>query len=195
MRQTHAIRMTNIPAHLVALHGALVSLPVTAPPSPWVPVNIHAVGGLTDVAFADGTDLLLVLSAQGRGVLDCASGVRVARDPSESYPFDEAALVAEGIDMLAGRSLRTAGLHGGGLALTTRDGWTLDVHTLTWPTRSVFLTPPGHWLYDPTRRRPLASTCVARESLSELRAAGFSPTGQTFVIATSSDVALFRRST
>jgi hypothetical protein len=42
-------------------------------PSTWRKVTYLAVGGLTEVGFADGR-LLLVVSHQGRGVVDLASG-------------------------------------------------------------------------------------------------------------------------
>jgi hypothetical protein len=48
-------------------------------PSPWRKVTYLAVGGLTEVGFAAGS-LLLVVSHQGRGVVDLASGNVLARD-------------------------------------------------------------------------------------------------------------------
>ena len=48
-------------------------------PSTWRKVTYLAVGGLTEVGFA-GSTLLLVVSHQGRGVVDVASGEMLARD-------------------------------------------------------------------------------------------------------------------
>ena len=52
-------------------------------PSTWRKVTYLVVGGLTEVGFADGP-LLLVVSHQGRGVVDLASGELLARDRHES---------------------------------------------------------------------------------------------------------------
>jgi hypothetical protein len=52
-------------------------------PSTWTKVTYLAVGGLTEVGFADGR-LLLVVSRQGRGVVDLASGELLARDRHEA---------------------------------------------------------------------------------------------------------------
>lgn len=152
---------------------------------------MHAIGGLTDVAFADSADLLLVISSAGRGLFDCSSGERIARDQSDDFAHDTANLLAPGIGPLVSQRLRTAGLHGGGLAATTADGWNLDLLTLSWPYHSLFLTPPGHWLYGPAFSRPGDTTKLATDS--EIRAFGFSPTGRGFVFATSSELTVFHR--
>ena len=82
--------MSDIPDHLQNLFRRLVSLPTSQPPAPWREVAVHAVGGLTDVAFAESSDLLLVISSVGRGLFDCSSGDRVARDPSDDFEHDTA---------------------------------------------------------------------------------------------------------
>jgi hypothetical protein len=184
--------MSDVPDHLKPLFHRLVSLPASQPPSPWREVAVHAVGGLTDVAFADSTDLLLVISSAGRGLFNCSSGERVARDPADDFDYDTSNLLASGIGSLESQRLRTAGLHGGGLAVTTADGWSLDLLTLSWPHHSLFITPPGHWLYGPAFSRPGNSTKITTDS--EIRVFGFSPTGRAFIFATSSDLFVFNRS-
>ncbi len=47
--------------------------------SPWRKVADLAIGGLTEIGFA-APRLMLVVSHQGRAVLDCATGARIARD-------------------------------------------------------------------------------------------------------------------
>src|SRR5205807_821088 len=44
------------------------------PPLPWKETGHYAVGGLTEVGFDDQSELLLVVSQNGRGVFDCTSG-------------------------------------------------------------------------------------------------------------------------
>ncbi|MRG93420.1 hypothetical protein [Polyangium spumosum] len=169
---------------------------VQDPPAPWKRRGVHAVGGLTDVGFGRGSDLLLVVSTSGRGVIDCTGGLRVARDPSVPGPGeddwqDTFELEVEGIGPLAGQRVRTAGLFGGGLARCTRDGWTVERLALDWPEASLLLLPPGAWIYETRPGRSAEFTKVAVES--EVRAWGFSPTGRSLVIATSSDVTVFGR--
>ncbi len=183
--------MTSIPDHLQPLYRKLLELPASPPPAPWREASVHAVGGLTDVAFADDSDLLLVISSGGRGLFDCTSNKRVARDPSETFEHDTANLLVDAIGPVASSRLRTAGIHGGGLAMTTIDGWTLDLLTLSWPHHSLFLTAPGQWLYDPAFGKPGETTKLATDS--EIRACGFSPTGRAFILATSSDLTIFHR--
>jgi hypothetical protein len=182
--------MSEIPDHLKALYRQLLALPASPPPSPWRLAATHAVGGLTDVGFADSSDLLLVISSS-RGLFDCATGERIARDPSEDFDHDTSNLLAFGIGPLAEHCIRTAGLHGGGLAFSTPDGWSLNLFTLAWPASSLFLTPPGHWIYGPAFNKPGTTTKLATDS--EIRAFGFSPTGRAFIIATSSDLSIFNR--
>ncbi len=183
--------MSDIPNHLQTLFRRLVSLPDSKAPLPWRAIAVHPVGGLTDVAFAESTDLLLVISSAGRGLFDCSSGERIARDPSDDFEHDTANLLAPGIGPVASQFLRTAGLHGGGLATTTADGWSLDLLTLSWPHHSLFLTPPGHGLYGSAFGRLGDTTKLATDS--EIRAFGFSPTGRAFIFATSSDLSVFNR--
>src|SRR5579863_298772 len=103
--------------HLEPIRSRIRSAPISPPLPPWKLIGGRAVGGLTEVGFADDSDLLLVVSSQGRGVLDCRSGEYVARDrtePNDSW-YDERRLRAFGIGPLEGQLIRLAGLHGGGL--------------------------------------------------------------------------------
>src|SRR4051812_46599997 len=98
-----------IPEHLRLLAGRLRTSHVEPPPAPWVPVGHYAVGGLTAVGFGPGTELLLVASWQGRGVFDCTTGERVARDRATDGGWqDPVALEAQGIGPLEGQTVRTA---------------------------------------------------------------------------------------
>jgi hypothetical protein len=151
---------------------------------PWRPLPVYAVGGLFGVGYAAGSDLLLVLSSQGRGVFDCLTGEKLARDNEEAHDFfDPIRLIAEGFGPLAEQSIRIAGLFGGGLPLSTHDGWYMEPQARAWPTHSVFLTAPG-------TREPV---CIGDDGACEFRACGFSETARSFIIATSCDLAMFTR--
>ena len=81
--------MIIVPDHLLPLIERVRAAPVQEPPIPWRLLEAHAVGGLTDVGFGRRSDLLLVVSSQGRGVFDCVTGQRVARDASMPEPDED----------------------------------------------------------------------------------------------------------
>src|SRR5688572_12420560 len=115
--------------HVVRLIERIRRLPVAPPPAPWRCAAMYSVGSLTAVGYEEGGDRLLVVSSRGKGLFDCTTGQRVAREreplPEPAGDGHEAAcpLRCRGIGPLADRTLRLAGLHGGGLPTTTADGW------------------------------------------------------------------------
>lgn len=152
-------------------------------------------GGLTGVGFGldpdSGEDLILVTSHQGRGVLSCVTGERVARDPDPEPAWpDEYALTCQGIGPLAGAVIGICGLMGGGLHTTTTDGWSLHVVAPDWPIENVLLAKGGGPY---TGEAGSTWWHIHREETCELRAAGFSPTGRTLAIASSCALTLFAR--
>jgi hypothetical protein len=173
--------------HLEPVRKRIRAARISPPLPPWTRITDRAVGGLTEVGFAEDTDLLLVVSSQGRGVIDCRSGELVARDRTEPDDgwYDERRLRAFGIGPLEGQLIRLTGLHGGGLPRCGRDGWWTEAITLEWPDVNLLLGGPWGWIFD--EKTPFVKLAVARE----VRAFGFSDTGESFVLATSSDVTVF----
>jgi hypothetical protein len=99
-------------------------------------------------------------------------------------------LSCPGLGPLAGTRIRIAGLFGGGLHATTGDGWSIHVVAPAWPNERILLSSDGdiyrgsvgtYWWH------------IFHSDYSELRAAGFSPSGRTLVVATSSDITLWHR--
>jgi hypothetical protein len=84
-----------------------------------------------------------------------------------------------------------AGLHGGGLPKITEDGWQAETVALEWPAFTLLLISPGSWLYGRNYGRPDDFSKLAEES--ELRAFGFSWTGLSLIIATSSETKIYSR--
>ncbi len=168
----------------------LRSLSIDLPPSPWAEVTSIAIGGLTSVGWIDGSDYLLVCSSQGRSIVDCCNGEKIARDRSE-YHEDEFNLEAEAIGDFTGITVRVAGIFGGGLPVTTKAGWHLFIAELDWPEKSLFLVEPGSNVFGSLHGHNDNMTKIGSES--ELRAAGFSPTGTSLIVATNSDLTIYRQ--
>lgn len=176
--------------HLEPLKKKLLLLSIAAPPPPWKIITPVAIGGLLSIGFDRNSDNLLIVSSQGRGVIDCLTGEKIARDYDEYYD-NEVQLEAEGIGILSNKIIRMSGLYGGGLSIITKDRWTLESVTLSWPEQMIVLLPPDSNLYGSIYGRTDDMTKVAEDS--RIRAYGFSYTGQSFVVATSSEVNIFSR--
>ncbi len=178
------------------LRRRLRAMATAPPPPPWQLTADAAVGGLVCVGIAEQsvtTELVMAVSWSGRGVFDASSGELIARDRDELTGdwFDELALEAPGIGPLDGRRVPVAGLWGGGLLRSTRDGWSVAVHAPDWPLEMVVLQPPGSDIMNERR----ASGCVVIDRPSaDLRAVGFSASGRMLVQATSADLRLWVRS-
>jgi len=161
-------------------------------PEPWKQVTIAAVGGLTGIGFDESADLLLAASGAGRGVFDCRTGTLLARDADDEFVFDIGNLLLGGIGPLAGKRVRMSGIYGGGLACRTADGWSIERHPLAWPDDELILSPPGQSMLWSPPEQPMKLTKLAGFT-SEVRAFGFSPTGQSLVVATAADISIFGR--
>ncbi|MFD4631523.1 hypothetical protein ACFVYR_25845 [Streptomyces sp. NPDC058284] len=184
-----------------ALRDRMLSAPVVPAPAPWRTVidPCAAVGGLLGIGFASdpgtGHDLVMVVSSDGHGLFDAVTGEKIARDrdpaPEVGTPDGTADLTCPGLGPVAGRRVHIAGLHGGGLHTTTADGWTLEVVAPDWPHHRVLLSGDGGMPH----RGPHGERWwhVFHSRYSELRTVGFSPSGQTLAVATSSDLTLWTR--
>ncbi|MFF7813082.1 hypothetical protein ACFZCF_14380 [Streptomyces sp. NPDC007945] len=205
-RGSRANPITGFPAvvpslspHQENLRLRLLAAPVVPAPAPWRSVfgDHAAVGGLTGVGFgvhpATGHDLVMVVSTQGYGVFDAVTGERIARDrdPEDEGPDGTPDLTCPWIGPLAGGRVRVAGLFGGGLHRTSGDGWSLDVEAPDWPHHRILLSHNGGDWHRPPHTEGWWH--VFHSTWSTLRAAGFSPSGQTLVVATSSDLTLWTR--
>jgi hypothetical protein len=172
---------------------------VVPAPMPWRPADCHVVrvGGLIGVGFArhpeTGRDLLLTASHNGLGLVDASTGERLARDDDDDLAWpDDDDLTCPGIGPITGTRVRMAGLPGGGLHAGTTDGWSVHVVCPDWPDDQVLLSSDGN----PYTGGAHGETWwhIHHANVTELRAAGFSPSGASLIVATSSDVTLWTRS-
>lgn len=180
-----------MPSHQERLRRRLEAMPFASPPFPWRQVSEASVGGLLGVGYVGKSDDLLVVSGQGRGLFDCLTGERIARDSDALFEnTDESELTAPGIGKHLGVVVPIAGLEGGGLALGSRDGWRIDAIALSWPVHLIFLTSD----YGSPADERASTWKIGSDEPCELRAAGFSPTGGSFVVATSCELKIYARS-
>ncbi len=164
------------------------------PPFPWRRRTSTTVAALSDVGYSSDSDLLLVISNDGRGVFDCLTGKLVAREPGiawEHAGFDGIHLTAMGIGPLEGKQIRVAGQHGGGLPVYTSDGWYLQIVSPNWPFSSVILIPSANRFSDPFSLE--GATKVSPTGEEELIAYGFSETGRSFIVAQTHTLDIFSR--
>ncbi|MFE7137691.1 hypothetical protein ACFVAG_08065 [Streptomyces sp. NPDC057644] len=183
------------------LRERYIAAPAVQAPEPWRPVldRRTPIGGLLGIGFAvhpdSGHDLVMVVSGDGHGLFDAVTGEKIARDrdpdPETSTPDDDPDLTCPGLGPIAGVPVRTAGLYGGGLHRTTPEGWVLDVVSPEWPHDRVILSAGGGAHTGPAGGGRWWH--IFHSTYSELRAAGFSPSGQTLAVATSSDLTLWTR--
>ncbi|WP_326557247.1 hypothetical protein [Micromonospora sp. NBC_01796] len=182
------------------LRERFLSAPVMPPPGPWRLVLDRQVpiGGLVGIGFSadhSGNDLVMVVSHDGHGLFDATTGAKIARDrtpdPESAYPDAVPDLSCPGLGPIAGTRVRIAGLFGGGLHTTTEDGWTVDVVSPDWPHHRVVLSADGGLCRGPAGEKWWH---ILHADYSELRAAGFSPSGRTLAVATSSDLTLWSSS-
>ena len=76
--------------------------------------DTFAIGGLQNIGFVPGKDLLIVLSAQGQGIFDCSTVQRIARSNEEWYQkFNDETFSVDGFDILSNTSIPTSGIYGG----------------------------------------------------------------------------------
>lgn len=131
-------------------------------------------------------ELILVVSSRGLAVIDPLRGC-LAHDSSDR-PLPGYPDWAEGIGPLHGQRVVLMGMDGGfPLPRRTPDGWSLGVLS---PERDaiVWLSPPSEPCEEPgPRSRKLNRT------FPELRAAGFSESGRTIVIAEPNAITCFTR--
>jgi hypothetical protein len=179
-----------IPSHLITLVEKIKRAPLTGLPPPWRQIKTIAIGGLEAVGFEEGSERLLVVSSSGQGLFDCPTGERLSRNV-EQDGYEPYLLLAHVVGQERGPAIRMAGLHGGALPTVTRDGWQAEALSLDWPAKTLLVTEPGSWLYGRRYGKRDEFFKLAKES--ELRAFGFSWTGLSLIIATSSDVTVYSR--
>lgn len=152
--------------------------------------TVFAIGGLSEIGFSkQNSNLLLVISSQGRGVIDCQKGELIERDYDTNWDWrDSYEMTAQGIGVLSKEKILVSGLHGGGLPLMNKNGDGLLYMATEWPIIDIIFEPNFKSIYKENE----AKECFRIFHDYELRTYGFSYDGETFVIATSSEIIIYR---
>lgn len=157
-------------------------------PSGWSHVKTIAVGGLLSVGFSKNNSYLLVVSSQGRGVINCETGEKIARDDEPYAGLDSHELECLGIGPIEGEKIKLCSYNGGGLPQSNSAGDTLELVAPNWPEYDLILCRnhknalvPGH-----------QSECNIIYS-EHIRAFGFSWCGNYIVAACGSDLDIWKR--
>ncbi|MCD4686834.1 MAG: hypothetical protein K8S97_12950 [Anaerolineae bacterium] len=163
------------------------------PPAPWQRIDV-AIAALREVGYAQNSDLLLVISEAGRGVFNCLTGEKVARDRNhdDTQWRDPIHLTAQGIGPLNNQTIRLAGISGGGLRTLGSDGWSLMLVSPYWPLESVVLFSSNRILWSPDGFEHCTKIYPPGDG-DKIRAYGFSDTNKSFIVATPNTLALFSR--
>ncbi|WP_193218023.1 MULTISPECIES: hypothetical protein [unclassified Imperialibacter] len=150
-----------------------------------------SVGGLTDVGFSLlYPEILLVVSAQGRGLIDCKKFILSDRDSEvDGNWLNYQELWSFGIGKVSQEKIKIAGLNGGGLSTLTENGDSLELMALDWPICDIVFQPNWNSIY----QEKSSHDCFNIFRDSELRAYGFSSNGQFLAIATGADVIVYSR--
>ena len=167
-------------------------------PEPWRHVDT-AIAGLESVGYAQDTDYLLAIGANGRTVFDCsfeATSLIAALDydiENEQDWNDRIRLVGEGIGSIANQSVQLAGIFGGGLRIQTSDHWRLEMISPNWPHSDILLGKPDYKLFRVAITPYIEGYTKLKLSKDDLVAYGFSQTDKSFVVAYSSTIHIFSR--
>ncbi|MFS3137812.1 hypothetical protein ACLRDC_21100 [Gluconacetobacter sacchari] len=157
---------------------------VQDPPEPWFKVGTVLVGGLYQVGYAKGRDVILIHSTSKLTLTDTITGERLAVGQDQFVSVEHyRRLKMSGFGCMAGEIIPTAGIWGGYLPVTTSDGFSLRKEEALWPEPDIDLIYPDG-----------RAVRVSTHNICDIRAYGFSDTNLSFVIATESDVQIFARS-
>lgn len=132
----------------------------------------------------------MIISSQGRGLIDCVNFELIARDYDTNWDWiNSYEMTAKGIGEISDEILPVSGLHGGGLPLMNKNGDSLSFMATEWPIIDIIFEPNFKSIY----QNDEAKECFLLFHDFEIRAYGFSYDGKTFVIATSSEINIYRK--
>jgi len=150
-----------------------------------------SIGGLSNVGFSkEFPEMLLVVSSEGRGVIDCSKFELIERDYDDSWEWmDMYELWSMGIGALSNEEIVVGGIHGGSLPFLNKYGDSIQFMATQWPIVDLIFEPKNKSLY----KEKEVKDCFRIFHDYELKAYGFSYNGDYFITATSSEVNIYRK--
>ncbi|OXS72657.1 hypothetical protein B1B04_15275 [Lysinibacillus sp. KCTC 33748] len=101
--------------HRKNTYSILEQIPSAKSPVGWTFKGHFSIGGFEYFGFDESSDLLLVVSSNGRGIIDLARAEKISRDYTGDFVLDETLLICEGFDVLKDKSIKLASKYGGSI--------------------------------------------------------------------------------
>lgn len=175
--------------HKEKIYNILEQIPSVKSPVGWTYKGCINIGGFEYFGFDESSDLLLVVSHNGRGIIDLAKAEKIARDYSEDFHLDETLLICEGFDILKDKTIKLAGKYGGSiLPVHSQFGDSLRRVSPLFPCEDIIYQPAFEDCFVEGHNK----NCV-RIYRGFLYCYGFSYSGNYFVIADDSGVSFWER--
>ena len=160
----------------------------------YVKIHLRLVDSTILVLHQDKTSCLYY-QVRDKEYLTALKGEKVARLNNDSdwwQNFNQTKSSIDGFDILESVEVLTSGLYGGdNLIKTTTDGWTLTISEPQ-PDGKPFekYLVQRIFLISPDKKEEIF---ITKDGACELRAFGFSDTGNSFVVALSCDLTIYSR--
>jgi len=177
-------KSANFQNHREKINNILEQIPSAPSPKGWKRKCEFAIGGLEYFGFSESSDILVILSTQGRGLIDMAKGEKMSRDMSMDYFLDERLLVTRGFDILEGDEIKLASKYGGSiLPVCNKSNEKLVRVSPLYPCEDIIFQPPFEDCFADGRYKNISSANCVRIYRGFLYCYGFSFSGKYFVIA------------
>lgn len=145
--------------------------------------HVLSVGGLMYVGFSEvQTEKLICISSQGQSVINCKTMHKSFC--GENYDEDDLIACAEEPD---DEIIKIAGDMGGGLRTASKEGNTLQKIAPYWPKEQIIFCPNYQSLYT------VPDKCWNVYEDYGIKAYGFNKCGKYFIVATSSDLVIYKK--
>jgi hypothetical protein len=160
----------------------------------WQKRKIWAIGGLLEIGFKSNSDLLMVLSSQGRGIFNCSMVKRIERDHFDYYreKWNSDLGIAEGFGILENEIIKCGGFEAPDIIKKeTKDNWTVEITNEIRPNwQKIELKAEVMYLQN-RKTNERIEVDVFHYGID--RAYGFSDTENSFVVGTSSEIVIWNR--
>ncbi|MGN7402907.1 hypothetical protein ACTHO0_23920 [Cytobacillus praedii] len=128
--------------HRKKITNLLETIPSVKSPAGWTYKGSINVGGLEYFGFDESSDLCMVVSSNGRGLIDLSIAEKIARDYSEDFHLDETLLLCEGFDILKDKTIKLASKYGGSLLpISSKSGDRLRRVSPLYPCEDIIYQP------------------------------------------------------